>query len=189
MNSQRIAWYLTAALMSAVFGNLLLVPATLGATQGTPGATSTGTINISASVASRVRITNLNDVSFPGVDVTSNVSNAQGVCVWSNTATKGYNITATGNGASSAFTLDGGASTSPMPYSVQWNQSSGQTSGTALTKGVALTGQISTATNQTCASGPSATASLIVSILATDLASAVSSTTYSGVLTLVVAPE
>jgi hypothetical protein len=177
------------ALISACFCSSFLPAAAVAATQGTPGATSTGTINVSASVASRVRISNLSDVSFSGVDVTSDVSNAQNVCVWSNTATKAYNITATGSGTSNAFTLDGGGGTSPMPYSVQWNQSSGQTSGTALTKGVALTGQVSTATNQNCANGPSSSASLIVSILAADLASAVSSTTYSGVLTLVVAPE
>ena len=188
MRSRSVARFLTVALISTVFGNLLLVSASHGATQGTPGATSTGTINISASVASRVRITNLSDVSFSGVDVTADVSNAQNVCVWSNTATKGYNITATGNGAGNAFTLNGGTGT-PMPYSVQWNQSSGQTSGTALSTGIALTGQVSTATNQNCASGPSSSASLIVSILAADLASAVSSATYSGVLTLVVAPE
>ena len=166
-----------------------LGPHAFAATQGTPGATSTGTVTISASVASRVRISGLTDVSFSNVDVTSDVSNAQNVCVWSNTATKGYNITATGNGTNNAFTLNGGGGTSPMPYSVAWNQSAGQTSGTALTKGVALTGQVSSATNQTCASGPSATASLIISILATDLASAVSSATYSGVLTVVIAPE
>jgi hypothetical protein len=188
MRSKTIARYLAVAIMSSCLGGLF-TPASFGATQGTSGATSTGTVNISASVASRVRITNLSDVSFSKVDVTADVSNAQNVCVWSNTATKGYNITATGNGASNAFTLNGGAGTSPMPYSVAWNQSSGQTSGTALSKGVALTGLVSTATNQNCASGPSSSASLIISILAADLASAVSSATYSGVLTLVVAPE
>jgi hypothetical protein len=159
------------------------------ATQGNSGATSTGSITINASVASRVKISKLTDVTFSSVDVTAAVSDAQNVCVWSNTATKGYNITATGNGTGSAFTLDGGAGTSPMTYTVQWNQNSGQTSGTGLTSGTPLAGQKSTATQQNCSSGPATSASLIVGITATELANAVSSTTYTGVLTLVVAPE
>lgn len=157
------------------------------ATQGNIGSTSTGTVSISASVPARVRISGLSDVAFTNQDPTADASNAQDVCVWSNTATKGYRITATGSGASNAFTLSNASLT--VPYSVEWDDSSGQTTGTAMTSGTALTGLISTATNPNCSPGPSETASLIVKMSAADLQRMQASTNYTGTLTLVVAPE
>lgn len=156
-------------------------------TQGSLGATSTGSVSISASVPSRVRISGLTDVAFTSVDPSVDVANAQNVCVWSNTSTKGYRLTATGSGASNAFTLANAALT--VPYTVEWSGSSGQTGGTSLTAGTALTGLLSTATNSNCASGPSASASLIVKIGAASLQTMDASTSYTGTLTLLVAPE
>jgi len=156
------------------------------ATQGSFGATSTGTVSISASVPARARITGLVDVDFTNQDPASAASFAQNVCVFSNTATRGYSITATGDGAASAFTLAGASTT--VPYTVQWNASSGQTSGTALTTGSALGGLVSTATQQSCASGPASSASLVVGIGAATLQTMQASTNYTGVLTLLIAP-
>jgi len=156
-------------------------------TQGTLGATSTGIINISASVPNRARITGLVDVAFTNQDPNTAASSNQDVCVWSNTATKGYTVTATGSGAASAFTLSNGTTT--VPYSVQWNASSGQTSGTALTAGAASVSLTSTATNQTCASGPTASASLIVGITTANLGGMTAGSSYTGTLTLLVTPQ
>ena len=136
-----------------------------------------------------VRITKLVDVSLLSLNPFANASSSQSVCVYSSTATKGYNVTATGSGAASAFTLSGGASVPVLPYSVQWSQLSGQTSGTALASGVALTGQISIATQQSCGSGPATSASLIVLLSTSNLQNALAGITYTGVLTLVIAPE
>jgi hypothetical protein len=159
----------------------------LAATQGSLGTTSTGSISIGASVPNRVQISGLADVSFANQDPATPAANAQNVCVWSNTSTRGYNVTATGSGAGSAFTLAGGAST--VPYAVEWAGSSGQSSGTALTSGAALTGLTSTATSATCASGPGSSASLIVRISTANLQTMEAATAYTGTLTLVVAPE
>jgi hypothetical protein len=174
---------LTAACIAA----LLVQGPALAATQGSLGATSTGSISIGASVPNRVQLTGLSDVSFANQDPATPASNAQNVCVWSNTATKGYNVTASGSGAASAFTLASGAAT--VPYSVEWAGSSGQASGTGLTSGSALTGLTSTATSATCASGASSSASLIVKISTASLQTMQAATTYTGTLTLVVAPE
>jgi hypothetical protein len=174
---------LTAACIAA----LLVQGPALAATQGSLGSTSTGSISIGASVPNRVQLTGLADVSFTNQDPATPALNAQNVCVWSNTSTKGYFITATGSGAASAFTLANGALT--VPYSVEWAGSSGQTSGTALTTATALHGLTSTATNPTCSAGPGTTASLIVKISTTNLAAMQAATTYTGTLTLVVAPE
>lgn len=158
-----------------------------GATQGSLGATSTGSIAIGASVPNRIQISGLTDVSFTNQDPATPAANSQNVCVWSNTSTKGYNVTATGSGAASAFTLANGAAT--VPYSIEWAGSSGQASGTSLTTGSALTGLTSTATNATCSSGPGSSASLIVKISSANLQTMQAAATYTGTLTLVVAPE
>jgi hypothetical protein len=157
------------------------------ATDGNFGATSQGTVGISASVPSRVQISKLTDVAFTNQDPASAASNAQNVCVFSNTATKGYNIKATGSGTSSAFTLANGGLT--VPYTVEWAQTTGQTSGTSLTTNVALTGQTSLATTPGCSSGVATSASLVVKMSTAALESMQSNTSYTGTLTLLVGPE
>ena len=158
------------------------------ATQGSLGATSTGTVTITATVPNRAQITGLSDISFTNADPTTTATSAQSNCVWSNTATKGYSITASGSGTAGAFTLTSGA-LAPVPYSVQWAATSGQTSGSALATGTALTGLTSTATRPTCNAGPATSSSLVVSIAATDLQDMVASASYTGTLTLLVTPQ
>lgn len=155
------------------------------ATQGSIGGTSTGSVAISASVPNRALITSLSDVSFTNADPSAAVSNSQGPCVWSNTSTRNYTITATGSGASGAFTLASGSAT--VPYSVGWAASSGATSLTILTAGTASSALTSNATNISC--GGSANSTLKISIGATDLQSMVATNSYTGTLTLVVTPQ
>ena len=118
-------------LSSACLLGVLAQGTALAATHGTLGSTSTGSVSINASVPNRIELTGLTDVAFTNQDPSVAASNAQNVCVWSNTSTKGYYVTATGQRHGSAFTLTNGATT--VPYSVQWAGSSGQASGTALT--------------------------------------------------------
>ncbi|MBO0749787.1 MAG: hypothetical protein J2O44_05080 [Porphyrobacter sp.] len=173
-------------MLGAVAGSFVASP-TLAATQGSLGATSTGTVSISASVPNRARITGLTDVTFANQDPNTAASSAQDVCVWSNTATKGYTIKATGSGASSAFTLSNGTTT--VPYSVEWAATSGQTSGTALTAGTASSSLTSGAVDQTCSSAPTASATLLVKIGTTDLGGMTAGGSYTGTLTLLVTPQ
>lgn len=175
-------------LATGVAASLLLTGPAFAATDGSFGATSTGSVSINASVPGRVRISGLTDVAFSNVDPMGTATNAQSLCVWSNTSTRGYSITATGSGAASAFTLASGALPA-APYTVQWAPTSAQTSGTSLAVGTALTGQTSTAINSNCSAGPSATASLVVSVGSSTLQSMTAGVTYNGTLTLVVAPE
>ncbi|HEY0628210.1 MAG TPA: hypothetical protein VGD23_02675 [Sphingomicrobium sp.] len=174
--------------LSAIAALMLLADPAHASTQGSLAPTSTGSVTINASVPGRVRISGLSDVTFSNVDPTVAATSAQNVCVWSNTSTRAYSITATGSGAANAFTLASGALPA-VPYSVQWASSSGQTSGTSLTAGAALAGQVSAATNSDCSAGPAASASLVVSIGSPTLQSMTAGVTYNGTLTLVVAPE
>lgn len=135
-----------------------------------------------------VQITGLSDVNFGTIaNLSVDDVNAQSICVFSDTATKGYQITATGSGSSGAFTLSASGGRR-LAYDVQWNQQSGQSSGTQLTSKSTLTGQVTTATAATCSSAPSKTASLIVIERASVLSSAPAAS-YSGNLTLLIGPE
>ena len=174
---------LFVAILACGFGS---TPA-IAASQGTLGATSTGSVTITASVPTRARITGLSDVAFTNQDPATAASSAQNLCVWSNTATKAYTVTATGSGTASEFTLSNGTAT--VPYSVQWAPSSGQTSGSALTAGTASASLTSTATHQACTSGPPASASLVVEISTTDLSTMSAATSYTVSLTLLVTPQ
>jgi len=179
--------FLRGAAMAAALLTLAAGSAANAATQGSLGTTSTGTVGVSVSVPNRVQISGLTDVAFTNQDPSVAASNAQNVCVWSNTSTRGYNVTASGSGTAGAFTLANASLT--VPYSVEWAGSSGASSGTALASGTALTGLTSTATNATCSAGAASTASLIVKIASSNLQSMQASTSYTGTLTLVVAPE
>jgi len=143
----------------------------------------------SPAVAATVDISGLHDVAFSSLDPLVDATRAQNVCVFSNTITRGYNVTARGSGASSAFTLSAGGSLPALPYAVQWSPSAGSTTGTVLTPGAPLTGQKSAATQTTCNSGVTTSASLIVILRTADLQAAASGVSYTGTLALTIAPE
>lgn len=146
------------------------------------------TFSSSASAAkTEVQITKLSDIAFGsianfGVDATR----SENVCIYSGTATSGYNIKATGSGAGNAFTLDSGGRT--LAYDVQWAATSGQTVGASLTPNVTLGGLITGAKNAACTSSPTTTASLIV-IIRSAAASGATAGVYGGTLTLLFGPE
>ena len=184
-------WNRKSALVAGAIGLALSGSSAFAATtplQGSLGGTSTGQIGISATIPASVQITKLSDLAFGSLDPTTATQLTENPCVWSNTATKGYSITATGSGTANAFTLSNGSTT--LAYGVQWAGTTGQTTGTTLTAGSAATGFTSTATSPTCASGSATTASLIVAFTTAQMQAAVgSATAYTGTLTLVVSPQ
>jgi hypothetical protein len=158
--------------------------------QGNLGSTSTGSVQISATVPASVRLYGLTDFSFGTLDPATAASVSKNVCVWSNTSTKGYSITASGDGGGSGTSFKLSNSSTTLDYGVEWAGSASQSSGTALTAATLSGGFTSTATSPTCASSPTSTASLIVKFSTAQMqAAAGSSTAYTGTLTLVVAPE
>jgi hypothetical protein len=170
---------------AAVMGAILLAGPVQAATQGSIGATSTGTVAITASVPNRALITSLTDVTFANADPSVAASNSQAPCVWSNTSTRNYKVTATGTGTAGAFTLASGASV--IPYSVGWANAAGSSSPTALVAGTASASLASNATNITCSGSGNST--LQVTIGASDLQNMVATDSYTGTLTLVVQPQ
>jgi hypothetical protein len=138
--------------------------------------------------ADRVRISALSDVSFGLIsNFAADSVRSQSVCLYAKSAPLDrYRITASGSGAGGAFVLSSGSDT--LPYEVEWNDVAGQASGAPLVANQPLTGQQSTAAAGDCSRGPATTASLVL-VLRSAALSAASSGTYTGTLTLLVAPE
>ena len=135
---------------------------------------------------SQASISGLTDIAFGTVSFSSDLTSAQNLCVYVGPVSNKYNVKAVGSGASSAFTLQSGSFA--LAYDVQWSGTTGQTSGTALTAGVAKSGFTSAATATGCSAGPATSASLIVIVRATQAAAA-SAASYSGTLTITITPE
>lgn len=91
----------------------------MAASQGSLGATSSGSISITLSVQPRVRISGLSDAALTVSDRSKAAAHVQTVCVWSNTAGNAYSITAAGSGPRGAFELSDGNST--VSYDVLWS--------------------------------------------------------------------
>ena len=137
--------------------------------------------------SNKVRISSLSDVTFGTLsDLSSDAAQSQSLCLYSDTATNGYNVTATGGGPGGSFQLTSGLSS--LAYEVQWSNASGRNSGVQLSPNVPLTGQTSAASHQVCSNGPATSASLIVLLRSASLSS-VTAGTYSGTLTLLVGAE
>ncbi|OBV10582.1 hypothetical protein [Erythrobacter dokdonensis] len=173
------------AAATAVAG--LSAPA-FAATQGTPGPTSTGTVTINATITPEVAISDLDDLTFTATQLQTalntgaNAQQADDVCVWSNNVDGSYYLTATGDGAGNAFTLTDGTRT--LAYSLGWRFGGGAVQ--SLTSGTKSPRLTTTATAPDC--GGSTTASLLVILRNADIAAMEATTTYTGVLTLLVSP-
>jgi hypothetical protein len=166
------------------------------ATQGTLGPTSTGTSNLSITVGNAAQISNMNDFAL-GLWAGGNVTAADSVCVYTNTAGGGYTITpsSANAGGTGLFRLTNGAA-AYLPYAVGWTGVSNSNfaastcvggGGACAGSGVVSAGQTGAdTTSRTCGGGTSAT--LSVELLATDL-SAAAPGNWTDTLTIVVTPQ
>jgi hypothetical protein len=137
--------------------------------------------------AQNVRINKLANAAFGTIsNFTIDQKLSQNICVYTTPLGTRYGVTASGSGSSGAFTIASGGNT--MPYEVQWAATTGQTTGTSLTAKLQLGSQTTTATTSGCTSGPATTASLII-ILRTATVGSARSGSYTGTLTLLVAPN
>jgi hypothetical protein len=157
---------------------------------GTEGATSSGTVDITLDKADLVHISGLTAIAM-SLQADGSAAGQTTACIH-RAGTPGYNLTATGDGASGAFTasvagVGGAAGTDPVTYSVLFTDG-------ANTKAPLLTGtpkggllaDISTTDSTSCGGTPNVT--LDVEISTVDYAAATAAT-HVGVLTLLVSPE
>lgn len=129
--------YVSAALAAALM--------TCGANAQDIGPTARASIGISVSVAPRAEVSGIADRSFEA----GRQDSVDDVCLWMNTSTRGYSITATGSGEGGAFVLNGGAVR--RPYDVSWSQGDGDA--VALVAGTRSPDIESDADGPTCGNG------------------------------------
>jgi len=152
---------------------------TFAATDGDLGATSTGTSIINIGKDNAVQITNVDDIDLGTQgNLTATATQSDDVCVFSSTG--GYAITLTSTNGS--FHLKSGATTTDIPYSVDW------TAGTTTTAvyATSITGLVGNQTAVDC--NASTNASFAVSVTAADF-NAADPGSYTDTLTLLVQPE
>jgi hypothetical protein len=159
------------------------------AVQGTLGATSFASKIISVSVLARVQIANIADVAFGSWSSgDGDLLDNDEVCIYSNAASGGYNVTATSLDGTGVFTLDSAGTN--LTYGVAWTGATGGTfaGGTALTEGALNSTLFSgSTTSVTCAGGDNAT--LSIQILAADLDAVTgTATAFSDTLTITISP-
>lgn len=150
------------------------------ASDGSLGATSTGTVVINATIPNLAQISRLDDIAlgtWSGVDLTG----FDDLCVFS--STRSYTITATSaNGTGTTFRLSDG--TNFIPYNVSWRDSAPAT--TALASGTASGAQATSATATNC--GGSDNTRVSVTVPSAGIAAAPAGA-YSDTLTLLVTPQ
>lgn len=172
---------------TSLFALGLISGSVMAATQGTLGTDSTGTVIITVDINDLVQVSNLTDIglgTFNGGG--TDLSGTDAFCVYRNGGGT-FDITMSGSGGSSAFTLTDGSNT--VPYSVDFTNIPAATT-TAMTTNVLLGGQQNANTSSTTCSGAgdSDNVSVTVTVTSGDLASAPAGT-YGGTLTMVVSPE
>lgn len=161
-----------SVLALALAGMMASGAASAALSQGTVGATSTGSLDITLVIPALVVVnglTNINLGTFDGVTAASGSSNA---CVRTNNGT--YNMTATS--ANGSFVLKQGTNT--IAYSVTWG-------GTAVTYNTALTNLTAEATTLGGACGATATGKIGVGVTAAAM-QAVPPATYTDTLIVTV---
>jgi hypothetical protein len=145
-----------------------------------------GALSSPASAADKAKISALTDLAFGTLSTSTDTTVSENVCAYS--TTNGYTVTATGDGTASAFTLAGPSFA--LPYEVRWAATPSANSGTALTAGTASSSFTHPSNlQQSCGGGgPASSATLLVIVRATALGSARAGS-YTGKLTISIAPQ
>lgn len=175
----------TSTFTSILFAGVLLfgLPlSVMAATDGQLGATSTGDLTITLDVGDEVLISNLADIALIESTPDNFVGTLSSICVYSNSATQGYNLTVTATGGS--FGLVNGAAI--LSFGLEWIDDNAQTpfSGTPnIIYDVPLTGLTGDGSQDCQAGGKTA------GIQVTASGSNLTAGQYSQTILLQIAPE
>ncbi len=174
---------LEKTLRPLLMASAILVAGAAQAVDGTLDATSTGTVAITLDKADQVKISSLSDVTL-ALQADGSATGETTACIY-RVGTPGYNLTATGDGASGAFTVELADATDPIAYTVSFTDAA-NTTALPLSSGTAKTGLVADTAAEDCAGVPNVT--LAVAVSTTDYATAAAGN-HTGVLSLLVSPE
>jgi hypothetical protein len=159
---------------------LMLATAAHAASNGSLGATSRGSVVITASIAARASVTGAADVRF-GSPSAAPTAEPQALCVASNSRLHRFEVEAVGSGPGGAFELRNGSDV--MRYSVNW--SFPELSVDSRTTLLAAASSVGT---QPCGTARGL-GTFEIELHREDLASSKSLLAYTGALTLLLTPE
>lgn len=172
-------------------------PVAFAAQQGNLGRTSTGSITIDMEVEPLVKISGLEDLTIPANSTPgSTILGLTHFCVFSNTENSGYNIRVNGSGENGIFQLTDGAESdaSTINYELHFAGSNIDTTGTGdkqlLSPGIQkhnYTGGNSV--DHINCRGDSAKNATLMLRIGSNLTPQLKAGTYTGTVTLTVAPE
>lgn len=173
-------------LKNIAIGGVLAASATAvyAANDGVAGPNSQGDLLITLNIADTVKISNLSDIILPAFSGTD-LQGASAACVYRNTGADYSLIASGGIGGGGPFQLDDGGGTT-IDYTVEWDDGSG---GGFAGVATGVPGNFTNAApaDDDCGGGASNNGNVRVTVAAAD-AVAAGAATYSGTLTLLVAP-
>jgi len=155
----------------------------LAATDGTLGATSTGTSDVSLTINQSYQISGVSDLALGAWSGTGDLSGNDDVCVYTNDASAGYQVNITNSTGS--FTVANAGATASVPFAVKWNSTTGTSGNQAVTYNSPLAGTGANTSSTNCGGGNDA--NFEVSVLAADL-SAAPADSYSSTLSITIEP-
>jgi hypothetical protein len=158
------------------------------ATQGTLGATSTGTVLASVTISQQYQISGLTDFALGTYSGAGALTANQDVCAYTNDSTRAYHVLVTDSSTMSAtgFSVQNAGATAQIPYTLKWNNAIGTTGNVALAYNTLLAGANANIVSATCTTGGKS-ANLQINMIATDLQAAPAGS-YSTTITMVVEP-
>ncbi len=161
----------SVALMSAV---------ALAATGDSPQSEDT---TVTIIIPEKVSILRLDDIDFGTWDLVGAEQGTDSLCVWTN-AGGGYTVQITSD--TTGYTLENAGTATSLPFTVEWANTAGATSGTTVPYNTATGFNLSAPTTPDCNAGTNST--LIIDIAEADLAAAeADAAAYQAVLTVEIA--
>jgi hypothetical protein len=165
----------------------LTIEKAMAATDGTLGATSTGTSAVSLTISPLYKISGIADIALGSYSGTGALTGNDDVCVYSNGGTT-YHVKVTDDTAlsSASFAVEDATHTFQIPMTVKWNSATGTTGNAAVAYNTQLAGTGANTTSSDCSVGGNS-ANLQVNLDATALQAAPAAA-YSSTLTLLIEP-
>ena len=173
---------LKTLISTAVIGSAMFAGAALAATDGTMGATSSGTSDISLTVNDRVQITSVADIDLGAYGGSGGMSGLSAFCVYRNGGND-YTLTLTAD--TGDFELSSATTGDSIAFAARVDDDTDASDGLAAAYGVA-SGALTGSASINC--GGADNASLHVSFAESDLQAVSSANDYQATVTILVTP-
>lgn len=173
--------------VSALIAVLSMAGSAKAATQGSLGATSTGTAVITVVIPAQFKIGGINNFALGGYSGSGSMAANQDICVYTN-GSGSYKVLVTDDTSMTptGFSVQNGIATSSIPYKAYWNNTTGTAGSTQLSYNSPLLRTGANVLSTNCSVGGKS-ANIEVVFAQADLRKGVTGG-YSGTMTIVIEP-